>query len=182
MNMKKITTTSRNTPSVAEDNAAKKYLRTQNKSSSSIPHFIRAPSAHSFVAAVLPVVSATHAGVQPFAVVIEVLHALVAHPTVFDFRAPKLRFIVCISWNGTFSWLPIDTWQYHFGYLHLDITQVTVQVLDDVQLLRPVKERHWTGIALFGPDTGICRVYSYGSNVAEKVHNKCYRRQLCSEI
>lgn len=74
------------------------------------------------------------------------------------------------------------TRQYHSGYLHLDIAQVTVQVLDDVQLLRSVKERHWTGIALFGPDAGICRVYSYGNDVGEKVHNKCYRRQLHTEI
>lgn len=74
------------------------------------------------------------------------------------------------------------TRQYRFGYLHLDITQVTVQVLDDVRLLGSVKERHWTGIAVFGPDTGICRVYSYGSNVGEKVHNKCDRCQLWMEI
>lgn len=69
----------------------------QNVTMSSIPHFIQKPRAHVFIGAVLPVVSATHAGVQPFAVVIEVLHALVADPTVFDFRAPTLRFIIIIS-------------------------------------------------------------------------------------
>lgn len=47
-----------------------------------------------------------------------------------------------------------------------------------MRLLCPVKKRHWTGIALFGPHTGICWVYSHSSNVGEKVYNKCYGRQL----
>lgn len=133
-----------------------------------------------FVQDVLPVVSATDAGVQPFAVVIKVFHTLVANTTVFNFRATKLKFITLVSFNTTFSWQENDlstkskiTFEiYRFGYIHLDITQITAQVLDDMLLLCSVEKRHRTGIALFGPHTGICWVYSYCGNMGEEVHNK----------
>lgn len=67
---------------------------------------------------------------------------------------------------------------YGFGYIHPDITQITAQVLDNMRLLRPVKNRQWTGIALFGPHTGIRRVDSHSSNMGNKMHNKCYGHQL----
>lgn len=51
--------------------------------------------------------------------------------------------------------------------------------MDDVRLLCPVKKWHWTGIALFGPHTCICWVYSHSSNMCEKMDNKCDSHQLC---
>lgn len=67
---------------------------------------------------------------------------------------------------------------YCFVYIHSDITQITAQVLDNMRLLRPVKNRQWSGIALFGPHTGIRGVYSHSSNMGDKVQNKCYGHQL----
>lgn len=65
-----------------------------------------------------------------------------------------------------------------FGYIHLHVTEVTVQVLDYVGLLCPVKKWHWTSVAPFCPHTGISWIYSHGSNMGDEVDNKCQTHQL----
>ena len=187
MKMKKMTTTSRKEPIVAEDRATKKHLKAVNKTwcymciYRNTPHFI------GDVQTVLPVVSPTHAVVQPFAMVIKVFHTFVANTTVFHFGATTWRQMKIYTLKTLVFTIHILTDLKSYisfkcavfsEYIHLDITQVTVQVLDDMLLVFPIKKRLWAGVALLGPDAGVCWVYSDGSNVREKVHDKCYTRQL----
>lgn len=65
-----------------------------------------------------------------------------------------------------------------FGDVHLDVTQITVQVLNDVCLFGSVVKWHRTGVVLLGPHAGVGWVYSHRHNMGEKVHNKSQSSQL----
>lgn len=65
-----------------------------------------------------------------------------------------------------------------FGDVHVDVTQITAQVLNDVCLFRSVVKWHRTGVVLLGPHAGVGRVYSHSRNMGEKVHNKSQSSQL----
>lgn len=67
-------------------------------------------------------------------------------------------------------------------YVHLDVAQVAVQVLDDVRLLGAVEERQRAGVALLGPHTGVRRVYGHRSHVAEKVNQERHGCDLDEDL
>lgn len=76
----------------------------------------------------------------------------------------------------------LKTYNFHIRpttrYLHLDVTQKTVLVLDNMWLFGSVKTWQWTGIVHFGSDTSICWIYGHSSNVGEKVHNEYSAKSL----
>lgn len=128
----------------------------------------------------LPVVPSTHTGVQPFAMVIKVFHTLVANTTVFYFGATARRFnvlhhytllkktffLICDRVPANLK-MQMNIRDCCSGYIHIHITKITVQVVDNMRLLCSVKERHRRGIALLGPHAVICWIYSENCDVCK---------------
>lgn len=64
-------------------------------------------------------------------------------------------------------------------HIHVDLTQVTVQVLDDVRVLLPVQHRHGQRVVLPGADAGVSRVDGHRQQVCHKVKGKGDADHLC---
>lgn len=89
-----------------------------------------------------PVVSASDAVVQPFAVVVKVCDAFVAGAAVFGFRS------------------------------HIHLTEGTVQIINDMFMFGVVKHRHGAGVILPAADADIRWINRDGRHVSQQMENK----------